>query len=119
MALTLCFKLTVFYINIVGNSNFSNISWYPIQHFGACAKCRGLSDNELKFVNILRKNSLLQHVVEPTRQRGSDTPHTLDLVITSDNLVSDIDHLSPLGMSDHCVLKFYKPSPNQTGQDIG
>lgn len=91
---------------IVGDFNFSNIFWYPIQHFGACAKCSGLSDNELKFVNTLRKNSLLQHVVKPTRQRGSDTPHTLDLLITSDNFVSDIDYLSPLGMSDHCVLKF-------------
>jgi len=40
---------------IVGDFNFSNISWYHIQHFGACAKCSGLSDNELTFVNILRK----------------------------------------------------------------
>ena len=28
------------------------------------------------------------------------------MVVTSDNFVSDTDHLSPLGMSDHCVLKF-------------
>jgi len=30
----------------------------------------------------------------------------LDLVITSDNFVSEIEHLSPLGMCDHCVLNF-------------
>ena len=35
-----------------------------------------------------------------------DTPHTLDLIITSDDFISEIEHLSPLGMSDHCVLKF-------------
>ena len=49
---------------------------------------------------------LFQHVVQPTRQRGSDMPHTLDLIITSDNFLTDIEYLSPLGMSDHSVLKF-------------
>jgi len=48
----------------------------------------------------------MQHVVNRTRQRGSDTPHILDLVITSEDFVSEIEHLSPLGMSDHCILKF-------------
>ena len=47
-----------------------------------------------------------QHVVTPTRQRGIGTPHILDLVITSEDFVSEITHLSPLGMSDHCILKF-------------
>ena len=68
----------------------SNIFWYPVQHFGACAKCSGLSDNELKFVNTLRKNSPHQHVAKPTRQRGSDSPHILDLVIASDNYVRQL-----------------------------
>ena len=52
------------------------------------------------------ENLLLQHVAEPTRQRGSDKPHTLDLIISSDNFVSEVEYLSPLGMSDHSVLKF-------------
>lgn len=60
----------------------------------------------MRFVNCLRENSIIQHVVYCTRQRGSDTPHILDLVISSDNFVSDITHLSPLGNSDHCVLHF-------------
>jgi len=46
------------------------------------------------------------NTVYPTCQRGSDTPHILDLVIASDNFLSDISHLSPIGYSDHCVLKF-------------
>ena len=33
-------------------------------------------------------------------------PHTLDLIITSDNFLTDVEYLSPLGMSDHSVLKF-------------
>ena len=66
--------------------------------FGASANCSNISENELEFVNALRENLLFQHVTEPTRQRGSDTPHTLDLIITSDNFISDIniDYLSPL-----------------------
>ena len=91
---------------IVGDFNFSNIQWYPQHGSGTSAKCSLLNDNELAFVSSLRENLLMQHVIHPTRQRGSDTPHTLDLVITSEDFVSEIEHISPLGMSDHCVLKF-------------
>jgi len=91
---------------IVGDFNFSNILWYPQHGSGASARCASLNDNEMAFVSVLRENTLMQHVVNPTRQRGSDTPHILDLVITSEDFVSDIEHLSPLGMSDHCILKF-------------
>ena len=92
---------------IVGDFNFSNIRWYDTYDSGASACCSNLSGNELKFVNALRENFLLQHITQPTRQRGSDTPHMLDLIITSDNFLSDIEYLSPLGMSDHSVLKFH------------
>jgi len=37
---------------------------------------------ETDFINILRDFYLLQHVSFPTRTRGSDTPHILDLVMT-------------------------------------
>jgi len=60
----------------------------------------------MAFVSSIRENLLRQQVVNPTRQRGSDTPHILDLVITSEDFVSEITHLSPLGMSDHCIVKF-------------
>ena len=88
----------------MGDFNFPKIDWYRVQ-FGASARCSDLSDNELKFVNSLRENSLLQHVISPTRQRGSDSPHILDLIISFDNFISYITHLSPLGNSDHCVLQ--------------
>jgi len=35
-----------------------------------------------------------------------DTPHILDLEITSEDCINNLEHLSPLGLSDHCVLKF-------------
>ena len=59
----------------------------PSEWFWDSAKCSLLNDNELAFVSSLRENLLMQHVVHPTRQRGSDTPHTLDLVITSEDFV--------------------------------
>ena len=89
----------------MGDFNFPKIDWYRVQ-FGASARCSDLSDNELKFVNSLRENSLLQHVISPTRQRGSDSPHILDLIISFDNFISYITHLSPFGNSDHCILQF-------------
>jgi len=47
----------------------------------------------------------LQHVIEATRQRGSETPHTQDLILTTDNCLSEIEYLNPFGISDHSVLK--------------
>ena len=85
----------------------SNYFDHPEHGFGvSSAKCSSLNDNEMAFVSSLRQNLLRQHVVTPTRQRGIDTHHILDLVITSEDLVSEITQLSPLGMSDHCILKF-------------
>ena len=39
----------------VGDFNFGNIDWYPTQ-IGASARCYNLSDNEMRFINSLRKN---------------------------------------------------------------
>ena len=91
---------------IVGDFNFANISWYDADGSTVIARCTGLTQIENKFISTLKKNFLLQHVSEPTRQRGLDVPHTLDLILSSDNCLSEIEHLSPLGMSDHSVLMF-------------
>jgi len=53
-----------------------------------------------------KKKFSIQHVQSATRARGMDTPHLLDLVITdTQEIIQDIDILSPLGKSDHAVLK--------------
>ena len=67
----------------------------------------------INFVSCLRNNLLLQHVNCATRARGSAEPHILDLVISNDDFIGDINYLSPLGKSDHSVLNFVcklKPS---------
>jgi len=69
---------------IVGDFNYSNIVWYPVHGSGASARCSSLNNNEMAFVSSLRENLLMQHVTNPTRQRGGYTQHTLDLVITSE-----------------------------------
>jgi len=79
---------------VVGDFTYSKINWYQVSGFGICAQCSTLNDNEMAFVNALRENSLLQQVVNPTRQRGTDTLHILDLVLTSENFVTEIEHLN-------------------------
>ena len=58
--------------------------------FEAMVSWSNLMDKELKLVHVLRENLLFQHVVQMTRQRGSDMLHMLDLIITSDNFLTDI-----------------------------
>ena len=45
--------------------------------------------------------------MENTRGRGDNIPSLLDLVLCYENgLVKDIEYQSPLGKSDHCIIKF-------------
>ena len=47
-----------------------------------------------------------QHILIPTRQRADDEPHMLDLLITRDDIIANLQHMSPLGKSDHSNLNF-------------
>ena len=48
---------------------------------------------------------MTQHVFKPTRHRGGQESSVLDLVFTLDpNMVTDLEHLPPLGHSDHEAL---------------
>jgi len=38
-------------------------------------------NSDEKSIDVLQKNGLHQHITIPTRQRGDDEPHVLDLVI--------------------------------------
>ena len=44
------------------------------------------------------------HIMNQTRARGQKEPNILDLVLTDDQIIDDIQYLSPLGKSDHAVL---------------
>ena len=84
---------------LVGDFNFPGIRW-DIDTAGLV----GLTCGERAFTDVLNENFFQQLVDRPTRQRGKDTPHILDLVITNEHIVKDIEYLSPLGHSDHSIL---------------
>ena len=84
-------------IIIVGDFNFPEIDW-DLHHSA------NKSFGSTTFLNTLHKLLLHQHVNFPTRARGSDTPHILDLIITDTQFIHNIDTLAPLGKSDHVVL---------------
>jgi len=64
---------------LIGDFKSSHINWDSIP--GTRSSCNTCS----KFVDVMQKNFLIQHVQSATRARGSDTPHLLDLVITDTN----------------------------------
>ena len=59
------------------------------------------------FLETLRDSFLYQHVLEPTRRRGTDEPSILDLILTKEeSQIQDLKYHAPLGKSDHSVLSF-------------
>ena len=81
---------------LVGDFNFNDIDWYKW-----CSLQNKASS--CQFLNALKDNLLLQHIDVPTRRRGMDNPHVLDLVITNNEIVGDINYLAPLGK---VIIKF-------------
>lgn len=85
---------------LLGDFNFPRINW---QNWSVTDNTDQITI-ETHFIQCLRKNLLCQHVLEPTRARGTNNPHILDLVISSDDFIDEVFNLSPLGKSDHSVL---------------
>ena len=76
----------------------------------------------MDIINAIQDSYLTQHVLEPTRHVPGQNPSILDLVFTSDpNSISQIQHHSPLGSSDHecvffgvkCFTKQYTKTSNE------
>ena len=84
---------------LLGDYNLPKIDWFS----GA------VNDHEqsvsYKFMDSLEDLGLFQHVKKPTRFRSDHEPSLLDLIMTKDDSLSPISHLSPIGKSDHMVLK--------------
>ena len=92
---------------LMGDINLKNIIWECIgTAVGYCnSPDPNLFDNQ--FLECLHDCFFFQHVYENTRQRGSDAPSLLDLVITNEeNLINKLEFLAPLGKSDHSILSF-------------
>ena len=89
-------------ILICGDLNFPEINWRNFEVDG------GPYSPPSQFLDCVNNNYLLQHVTKFTRVRGKDKPSLIDLVITEDSqtLQSEIIHDAPLGLGDHCILKW-------------
>ena len=95
---------------IVGNFNFPTVKWD--------GEWSVIKDD--MFVECVRDAFLTQMVSKPTRRRKGQTPNLLDLVLISEeNLVSDIFHSNPIAKSDNETLLFslylYEPMPADGG----
>ena len=92
------------HVLLFGDFNFRRINW----NINKC--CDDLNGPEPAFLDAVSDSFLYQHVTEPTRCRGGDTPSLLDLVFTNEeSMLGDLTYESPLGKSDHNVLcwKYY------------
>ena len=88
-------------LSVVGVFNYGCIDW----HSGITPGTSNGDDQRL--TDKIRDLFWYQRVDKPTRIRGHDTPHILDLIITNEeNMVEKISYDSPMGLIDHCVLVF-------------
>ena len=85
---------------IMGDFNFPNIDW----KLETCSFSNGAASN---FLENIKDNFLCQHIMLPTRGRYGQNTSLLDLILTNDeDIVKDVSINSPLGKSDHSVIKF-------------
>ena len=85
----------------VGDFNFKDINW------STWSTPRNEESKEQRFIETARSCFFHQHNQENSRRRGNDAPSLIDLIFTDEAMqVSDVHHQSPLGRSDHDVIRF-------------
>ena len=93
--------LIFFHQCFVGDFNFRNINWFTR------TTPRNEESKKTQFIEAIHDCYLYKHLLEPTRNRSTDNPSLIDLVLTNEVMqVSDIEYHAPLGKSDHCVFIF-------------
>jgi hypothetical protein len=86
---------------LLGDFNIPAINW---QNY-SCS-INNPEDINRRFLSSIKDNYLIQNVMEPTRSRLNNQANILDLILTKEeNFIETIEYESPLGKSDHCVLK--------------
>ena len=93
---------TYSHLLMVGDFNLPDINWNTWT-----APSDNIEDKNNIFLEILRDHYLYQHTDKPTRGRGTQKSNIIDLVLTNEeDMISDMEFWSPLGLSDHCMLVF-------------
>ena len=86
-------------ILIMGDFNFKDIDY---NNYSVNA---GDSSEAFKFFNKTQDLYLIQNVTEATRKRSGTQESTVDYIFTDEqNLVDNLQYLTPLGKSDHTCL---------------
>ena len=81
---------------LTGDFNYPNIDW---------TEKVNVKDIDKELINCIDDLFLQQMVTEPTRNILGQKCNILDLIFTNDELfVNNIEHIAPLGSSDHDVL---------------
>ena len=82
---------------IAGDFNRKDINWDTVS---------SSSEDDCKFIEALRDSFLTQHILTPTRGRGTNDPSLLDILFTSnEENIESIELHAPLGKSDHSMIK--------------
>ena len=91
---------------IVGDFNRKEIKWHDVTYS---------SEDDTAFIEATRDSFLTQHILQPTRGRGTNEPSLLDLFFSSnEESVENIEFHSPLGKSDHSLIKVtYRSQPEK------
>ena len=90
---------------ICGDFNYRKIKWND--HIVCTDSENDNVSDEKRFYDAVQNSFLHQHVDQFTRQRGTNNPSLLDLVLTKNHLeVECIEYQAGFGRSDHCVLVF-------------
>ena len=71
-------KLRHSHLLLMGDFNFPNICW------ANNSTSSSITSPDSLFLECVEENFLLQNVDKPTRWRGSNNPHILDLIITNE-----------------------------------
>lgn len=82
---------------VFGDFNRKYIDWNTMS---------ATSEDDMNFIEACRDGFLFQHIQTATRARGSDEPSLLDLFFsTNEDALEEINIDSPLGKSDHSLIK--------------
>ena len=78
---------------------------YPHVNWENCNIQSEAMGSDFHFIQAVQGSYLHQHVSDATRFQGSDRPSLLDLVLTNEEGMDNIEHAAPLGKSDHSIIK--------------
>ena len=83
----------------MGDFNRPEVNWVTM------TTTKSIHHHSQLFLDAVRDAYLTQHIDEPTRYRYGQTPHILDLLLTSeDNMINNVEYHAGMGLSDHIVM---------------